>query len=102
MKKLFSALALLALLPLVLAQTPASAPKPDEKTFQEKPGSMLTPPQAALPTFTPPVHVDASAAIEKKDPTGKFQKMHAAFVERAKAGPIGVLFLGDSITEGWT
>ncbi|HEY0945396.1 MAG TPA: GDSL-type esterase/lipase family protein [Opitutaceae bacterium] len=49
----------------------------------------------------PPAKVDASAAIEKKDPRGRFQQMHASFLERGKAGPIGVLFLGDSITEGW-
>lgn len=45
--------------------------------------------------------LDASAAIEKTDPSGKFQRMHASFLARGKAGPIGVLFLGDSITEGW-
>lgn len=56
-----------------------------------------TPPAPAAP----PVKVDASAAIEKKDPNGRFRQMHASFLERAKAGPIGVLFLGDSITEGW-
>ena len=80
MKKLLPSLALFALLPLTLAQTPAPA---------------------AVATAAP-LKVDASAAIEKKDPTGKFQKMHATFLERGKAGPIGVLFLGDSITEGWT
>ncbi len=37
---------------------------------------------------------------QKKD-TGKFMKMHESFLQRGKAGPIGVLFLGDSITEGW-
>ena len=46
--------------------------------------------------------VDASAAIEKKDATGRFRKMHESFLERGKSGPIGVLFLGDSITQGWT
>ncbi|MBI5688546.1 MAG: GDSL family lipase [Verrucomicrobia bacterium] len=45
---------------------------------------------------------DASAAIEKNDPSGRFRKMHESFLARAKAGPIGVLFLGDSITQGWT
>ena len=45
---------------------------------------------------------DASAAIEKKDADGRFRKMHESFLERGKAGPIGVLFLGDSITQGWT
>lgn len=44
---------------------------------------------------------DASAALEKPDPSGRFQKLHKSFLERGKAGPIGVLFLGDSITEGW-
>ena len=28
--------------------------------------------------------------------------MHESFLERGKSGPIGVLFLGDSITQGWT
>jgi lysophospholipase L1-like esterase len=44
---------------------------------------------------------DASAAIEKKDKDGRFRKMHESFLARGKDGPIGVLFLGDSITQGW-
>jgi lysophospholipase L1-like esterase len=59
------------------AQTPAAAPAPAPKP-------------------------DASAAIEKTDASGRFRKMHESFLERGKAGPIGVLFLGDSITQGWT
>jgi len=78
MKKLRLFLALIVWLPLAIAQTPA----PVAATVSQK--------------------VDASAAIEKKDATGKFQRMHAGFLARGKAGPIGVLFLGDSITEGWT
>jgi lysophospholipase L1-like esterase len=35
-------------------------------------------------------------------PNPTFVKMHQSFLERAKAGPIGILFLGDSITQGWT
>jgi beta-glucosidase len=31
----------------------------------------------------------------------RFQKMHEGFVERARQGNVGVVFLGDSITEGW-
>lgn len=31
----------------------------------------------------------------------RFQMMHESFLKRGKEGPIGVLFLGDSITEGW-
>ena len=46
--------------------------------------------------------VDASAAIEKKDNDGRFRRAHESFLARGKSGPIGVLFLGDSITAGWT
>ena len=34
-------------------------------------------------------------------PEPHFAQRHASFLARGKAGPIGVLFLGDSITEGW-
>lgn len=79
MKKIrpaLSALLLAALLPLALAQTPAPAKK-----------------------------VDASAPIAKAGPDGApnpaFLKAHESFLARGKAGPIGVLFIGDSITAGW-
>lgn len=54
------------------------------------------------PAAATPAKVDASAPIEKNDPSGKFLKHHEAFLQRAKEGPIDLLFLGDSITEGWT
>lgn len=53
---------------------------------------------AATPIANPPG--DPSVAMPKKD-TGKFLKMHEQFLARGKSGPIGLLFLGDSITEGW-
>src|SRR5436309_3407338 len=43
---------------------------------------------------------DPTVPMEKKDPSGKFQKMHQSFLERRKE-PMQVLFLGDSITAGW-
>ncbi|MCX7007929.1 MAG: GDSL-type esterase/lipase family protein [Kiritimatiellaeota bacterium] len=43
---------------------------------------------------------DPCEPAQKKD-TGKFMQKHEEFLKRGKAGPIGVLFLGDSITEGW-
>lgn len=46
-------------------------------------------------------HPDPSAAIEKHDPSGRFLKLHESYLARTKEGPIGLLFLGDSITEGW-
>ncbi|QJE02058.1 GDSL family lipase [Massilia forsythiae] len=43
---------------------------------------------------------NASQALEKKD-DGTFLKKHEAILARARSGPIGLLFLGDSITERW-
>jgi beta-glucosidase len=57
---------------------------------------------AQAPAPAPAAPVDASAPIEKNDPSGRFRKMHESFLARGKEGPIGVLFLGDSITQGWT
>lgn len=45
--------------------------------------------------------VDAAAAVMKNDPRGRFLPKHEAHLRRAKEGPIGLLFLGDSITERW-
>jgi lysophospholipase L1-like esterase len=71
--RLTLALAFTASLPFAQAQAPkAPAPKPD-----------------------------ASAAIEKTDASGNFQRLHTSFLARGKSGPIGVLFIGDSITAGW-
>lgn len=64
----------------------------------------LAPAQSAAPApqtaTTPAVIVDASAPIPKRGNV-HFYEMHASFLKRGKEGPIGVLFLGDSITEGW-
>lgn len=65
---------------------------------------------AALPLFAaaqapaPAAKVDASAAIVKSangTPVPAFIKAHEDFLARGKAGPMGVLFIGDSITAGW-
>jgi lysophospholipase L1-like esterase len=42
----------------------------------------------------------ASEAVEKQD-DGKFLAKHDAILARGKSGPVGLLFLGDSITERW-
>lgn len=80
MKKPVALLALFALLPFVAAQTPAPAP--------------------ATVAAAAPEKIDASAPIPKTG-NARFFELHEKFLARAKAGPIGVLFLGDSITEGW-
>jgi lysophospholipase L1-like esterase len=68
--------------------------------------ALAAPPTSApttAPGRRPTIHPDEPAA--KLDKTGniepRFKKMHESFLARGKAGPIGVLFLGDSITEGW-
>jgi lysophospholipase L1-like esterase len=89
-----SLLSFLALgLAIGLAQTVAQTPAASSTEAIQK----IQPPPPA-----PAKKVDASAAIEKTDATGGFRKKHEAFLARGKAGPIGVLMLGDSITEGWT
>ena len=47
-----------------------------------------------------PATVDASTGAPK---TGnkRFFELHDQFLARTKSGPIGLLFMGDSITEGW-
>lgn len=57
--------------------------------------------QAAAPTAVK-TKESAAAAIKRKDPDGRFEKLHRSFIDRGKAGPIGLLFVGDSITQNWT
>jgi beta-glucosidase len=45
---------------------------------------------------------DACAPVARTDDKGRFARLHAGFLERAKAGPVGILFLGDSITYNWS
>ena len=65
-------------------------------------GLFLTAAVRAAAPAAPGPKPDASAAIEKPDPSGRFRKMHESFLARGKGGPIGVLFIGDSITQGWS
>ncbi len=81
MKSPVSVLSLLAL-PFLALSSPAQSPAP----------------APAAPRVH--VHLDASAAMAKKD-NGEFVKRHESFLARAQAGPIGLLFLGDSITDNW-
>ncbi len=87
------ALALAGLFPACIAQTVTPA---------DKPAAVPVPAITPTPAVTPPAPapVDASAPIPKTGNAGFFQR-HEKFLARAKSGPIGVLFLGDSITEGW-
>jgi lysophospholipase L1-like esterase len=43
---------------------------------------------------------DPSVAAPKQG-NARFFELHESFLKRGKEGPVGLLFLGDSITEGW-
>ncbi|MDR1009740.1 MAG: GDSL-type esterase/lipase family protein [Opitutaceae bacterium] len=51
-----------------------------------------------------PLDVSRTSAITPDDKGGNkyFMEKHAAFLARAREGPVGVLFIGDSITDGWS
>lgn len=55
---------------------------------------------AATTLVAAPSPPDASAPLPKTG-NARFFELHESFLARGKSGPIGVLFLGDSITEGW-
>jgi lysophospholipase L1-like esterase len=57
-------------------------------------------PAVVAPPTATPAPTDPTGAAPKAG-NDKFFKMHESFLARGKSGPIGVLFLGDSITEGW-
>ena len=44
---------------------------------------------------------EPSAATRPEPREGAWSKMHENFLEQARKGDVGVLFLGDSITRGW-
>jgi lysophospholipase L1-like esterase len=52
----------------------------------------------ADPWALPPAP-DPSVPAERKD--SNWLRLHESFLRRGKEGPIGLLFLGDSITAGW-
>ncbi len=54
----------------------------------------------AFGTLASTALADASAA-EPRYGHSRFFRFHADFLDRGKAGPVGLLFLGDSITHAW-
>lgn len=53
---------------------------------------------AVLPAGEPPPPRTPESATT---PNNRNQKRHDGFMARIKQGPVGLLFLGDSITDGW-
>ncbi|WP_438480919.1 GDSL-type esterase/lipase family protein [Oleiharenicola lentus] len=56
--------------------------------------------QTSAPATVPPKPVDPTVGIPKRA-NPAFYELHAEFLKRTKSGPIGLLFIGDSITHGW-
>ena len=50
----------------------------------------------------PLTHAQDPSVGATKHGNARFFELHASFHKRAASGPAGVVFLGDSITEGWT
>jgi lysophospholipase L1-like esterase len=65
---------------------------------QAQPAAPAAPAPAAPPQDPT---VGAPKVDAQGNPNKGFMKMHEEFVQRAKKGDVDVLFLGDSITEGW-
>ena len=85
--------------PLV-AKPVAIKPTPEQKVVIDA--------EASTPCDRPAVKIEAN--LQNRDgspnpnfgkPNGRFLNKHQEFLARGKQGPIGLLFLGDSITEGW-
>lgn len=69
----------------------------------------ISKPTPSLPFFAEAmIKTEPTAALDASEPapkTGKgkarFLELHQSFLDRAKAGPVGLLFLGDSIIYQW-
>jgi lysophospholipase L1-like esterase len=68
---------------------------------QDKPAAAPAAPAARPPQVKEPA--DQPAIKGPNDPNNGFLKRHEAFLKdlKAKNGEVGVLFVGDSITDGW-
>src|SRR4051794_13310262 len=58
-------------------------------------------PPAAPVKKAPPLPPGNPSVAAPKTGNARFFELHESFLKRGKEGPVGVLFLGDSITEGW-
>lgn len=99
-KTLAFAAALAASGSLLFAQN-AAPPAPPTTTVAPARATPAAP--RATPVPQPPQPPDVAAPKVARDgkPDPKFVGQHEKFVELAKKGDIGLVFLGDSITAGW-
>lgn len=86
--------ALLGMCALLSISAITRADAPATQTAEAKPAEAK--PLGAKPADEPWVKVDRAG-----QPDPRFLQMHAAFLRRGIEAPVNLLFLGDSITEGW-
>ncbi len=79
----------------------APTPKPAASTPASAPATSPTPAGSTAPTEPIAPKPDASVARSKPNDE-RFMRMHHEFLARARSGPVDLLFLGDSITQGWS
>lgn len=77
------------------AELPAYAEYDYVRFYEPEPAATIIPVEAPAVTNAP----DASIPLERKDPYAR--QLHETFLQRGKEGPVGLLFLGDSITAAW-
>jgi lysophospholipase L1-like esterase len=65
-------------------------------------GAGLAQAQATKPTSSSDPTRPAIKLDKDGKPQKRFMELHEKFVERARGGDVDVLFLGDSITQGWS
>lgn len=80
--------ALFLALPLAVHAQPTTAPVPPATPPATRP--------ATQPADVPAPRINPDGSIHTR-----FRTMHESFLRRAREGPIGLLFLGDSITQQW-
>lgn len=86
--------------PILLAAVAAAALIVDSGPGQV-PAPVQAPPPPATPVKPVPQPPDVAALRVGRDgqPSQMFLNMHESFLRRGKSGPMGVLFIGDSITQ---
>jgi len=77
----------------------AAAPLSVTGLFAADPAPAGTP--AIAPTQKEAPDVPAIRRDKQGEPMAAFFEQHEKFLQRGQEGPIGVLFIGDSITAGW-
>jgi len=87
--------------PRTINLSPLTVYTVEAEVYADGPAPALAPLGVAVPEPRQPADVAAPKLAGDGTINPGFLAMHEKYIERGKAGPIGVLFIGDSITAGW-